>query len=101
MTTKRNGNYKNLIPEIQAVLLESVKQNVLLGQRSDILGQRLELMGHRMDASLDRLDRKHEEIRLILVNVLDRLGVVEQMLTRMPDALKERIAFFPVAPPPK
>ncbi len=99
-------NEKSIIPAIEQIILEVVKQNILagqrmdaVGQRMDAVGQRLDAMGQRMDASMERQDKKFDEIRSLFLKVIERLHAVEQTLGRLPDAVNEKIGFTPVSQP--
>ena len=81
---KRKGE-ANGWEETRQLMNELIKSQIALAQQNIALGQRL-------DAFAARMDRMEERIQRLEAN----MGVVIDLLHRLPDAVKEKLGFASV-----
>lgn len=86
--------------ELQSLVLEIAKQNILLGQRIDTLALQQGQFSQRMDAQGQRIDTLAQQVAQQQKEILEQqqrsdklLAVVVDVLQKLPDVVKDQIGF--------
>ena len=101
--------------ELENLVIEVAKQNILLGQRLDqqnvalgqridavyqrmeqqsaSLGQRIDATNQRIDASIQRMEATNQRMDQSMNEIRQYFWTLSNALQKLPDAVKDRIGF--------